>query len=75
MTQKYGARLALDRSTSAARSSAMDAQSSDMITYRLGLRIIGKASHAPWRNQSVSPTPTGEGAGEAFFIRHGNNAN
>ena len=39
-----------------------------MITYRLGLRFNGKASHAPWRNHSVSPTPQGEGAGEAFFI-------
>lgn len=28
----------------------------------------GKASHAPWRIPSVSPTPKGEGAGEAFFI-------
>ena len=39
-----------------------------MITHRLGLRLNGKASHAPWRNHSVSPTPQGEGAGEAFFI-------
>lgn len=28
----------------------------------------GKASHAPWRIPSVSPTPKGEGAGEAFFV-------
>ena len=28
----------------------------------------GKASHAPWRIPSVSPTPKGEGAGEAFLL-------
>jgi hypothetical protein len=28
----------------------------------------GKASHAPWRIPSVSPTPQGEGAGEAFCL-------